>query len=86
VIKKIITTAYTQTSKNQVQTAKLPRITRNTLLYHLRNTEFINGVEKGKSHAVKALPTGRLAISPMMFLDHYPTPDFFCFATGTYAN
>jgi hypothetical protein len=27
----------------------------------------------------KALPTGRLAISPMMFLDHYPTPLFFLF-------
>jgi hypothetical protein len=27
----------------------------------------------------KALPIGRLAISPMMFLDHYPTPVFFLF-------
>jgi DNA-binding NtrC family response regulator len=36
VIKKIITTAYTQTSKNQVQTAKLLGITRNTLLYRLK--------------------------------------------------
>jgi hypothetical protein len=27
----------------------------------------------------KALPAGRLAISPMMFLDHYPTPLFFLF-------
>jgi len=27
----------------------------------------------------KALPTGRLAISPMMFLDHYPTPLFLLF-------
>ena len=36
VIKKIITTAYKQTSKNQVQTAKLLGITRNTLLYRLK--------------------------------------------------
>ncbi|NIW00565.1 AAA family ATPase, partial [Candidatus Saccharibacteria bacterium] len=32
----IITTAYKQTSKNQVQTAKLLGITRNTLLYRLK--------------------------------------------------
>ena len=36
VIKKIITTAYKQTNKNQVQTAKLLGITRNTLLYRLK--------------------------------------------------
>jgi transcriptional regulator with PAS, ATPase and Fis domain len=36
VIKKIISTAYKQTNKNQVQTAKLLGITRNTLLYRLK--------------------------------------------------
>jgi len=36
VIKQIINTAYTQTDKNQVQTAKLLGITRNTLLYRLK--------------------------------------------------
>jgi DNA-binding NtrC family response regulator len=36
VIKEIISTAYNQTNKNQVQTAKLLGITRNTLLYRLK--------------------------------------------------
>lgn len=36
VIKEIISTAYKQTNKNQVQTAKLLGITRNTLLYRLK--------------------------------------------------
>jgi DNA-binding NtrC family response regulator len=36
VIKQIITNAYKQTDKNQVQTAKLLGITRNTLLYRLK--------------------------------------------------
>jgi DNA-binding NtrC family response regulator len=36
VIKHLITTAYQQTNKNQVQTAKLLGITRNTLLYRLK--------------------------------------------------
>ncbi len=36
VIKQIIKTAYKQTNKNQVQTAKLLGITRNTLLYRLK--------------------------------------------------
>ncbi|HVO83707.1 MAG TPA: sigma-54 dependent transcriptional regulator [Syntrophobacteria bacterium] len=36
VIKHLITTAYRQTNKNQVQTAKLLGITRNTLLYRLK--------------------------------------------------
>jgi len=36
VIKQIISTAYKQTDKNQVQTAKLLGITRNTLLYRLK--------------------------------------------------
>jgi DNA-binding NtrC family response regulator len=36
VIKKIIETAYQQTGNNQVQTAKLLGITRNTLLYRLK--------------------------------------------------
>jgi len=36
VIKQIINTAYKQTNKNQVQTAKLLGITRNTLLYRLK--------------------------------------------------
>jgi DNA-binding NtrC family response regulator len=36
VIKEIISTAYSQTNKNQVQTAKLLGITRNTLLYRLK--------------------------------------------------
>ncbi len=36
VIKQIISTAYKQTNKNQVQTAKLLGITRNTLLYRLK--------------------------------------------------
>jgi DNA-binding NtrC family response regulator len=36
VIKHLIATAYQQTNKNQVQTAKLLGITRNTLLYRLK--------------------------------------------------
>jgi DNA-binding NtrC family response regulator len=36
VIKNLITTAYQQTGKNQVQTARLLGITRNTLLYRLK--------------------------------------------------
>jgi transcriptional regulator with PAS, ATPase and Fis domain len=36
VIKEIISNAYKQTNKNQVQTAKLLGITRNTLLYRLK--------------------------------------------------
>ncbi|MGE5311401.1 MAG: sigma 54-interacting transcriptional regulator, partial [Nitrospirota bacterium] len=36
VIKHLIATAYRQTNKNQVQTAKLLGITRNTLLYRLK--------------------------------------------------
>ena len=36
VIKQTISTAYQQTNKNQVQTAKLLGITRNTLLYRLK--------------------------------------------------
>jgi DNA-binding NtrC family response regulator len=36
VIKQIISAAYKQTNKNQVRTAKLLGITRNTLLYRLK--------------------------------------------------
>jgi DNA-binding NtrC family response regulator len=36
IIRHIISTAYQQTGKNQVQTARLLGITRNTLLYRLK--------------------------------------------------